>query len=219
MVRGVGSTFLQHGVDGKIDITDPDNDNVIDTVEWPLPVAAPNSVGQWNGPGNGGEEWTKVFDNHVPPPNAGPWGANTSKVCCNFTAGGGTFVEMHSQTKSYFLTGYTIASGNDVASRDPRSWTFEGSTDGGTNWTVLDTVTNHTFPNRNEVWEADNIDNPGGTAYSSFRFVFNENNGGGFQFTEIEVFGTDIPEPSTMVLGLIGMLGLGVFGRRRRKNV
>jgi hypothetical protein len=219
VVRGIGNASLQHGVGGKIDITDPDNDNVIDTLEWPLPIASPNAVGQWNGPGNGGEEWTKLFDNHVGPGNVGPWGGNTSKVCCTFTGGGGTFIEMHSQTKAYNLTGYTISSGNDVTSRDPRSWTFEGSNDGGTNWDVLDTVTNHTFPNRKEVWEADNIDNPGGP-YASFRFVFTENNGGGFQIHEIEVFGDDniIPEPSTLVLGLIGMMGLGLFGRRRRRN-
>lgn len=47
---------------------------------------------------------------------------------------------------------YTFISGNDAPDRDPKSWTFEGSTD-GVNWTVLDTRTNFEWVTRPDLGE------------------------------------------------------------------
>ena len=44
---------------------------------------------------------------------------------------------------------YTVISA-DVANRDPKTWTFQGSNDGST-WTTLDTQSNQAFPNRNHA--------------------------------------------------------------------
>ena len=38
--------------------------------------------------------------------------------------------------RPYLLTHFTIASGNDVSSRDPTRWVIEGSDDGA-NWTTI----------------------------------------------------------------------------------
>lgn len=45
---------------------------------------------------------------------------------------------------SYNLDSYYYVTGNDSVGRDPITWTFEASND-GTNYTVLDTVTNATI--------------------------------------------------------------------------
>jgi hypothetical protein len=49
---------------------------------------------------------------------------------------------------------YAIGSANDSDSRDPKSWTFEGSTDGET-WTVLDTrnLTSSFYTMANSQWK------------------------------------------------------------------
>jgi hypothetical protein len=220
---GKGNGALQHNGTTKIDITDPDNDNVIDTAEWGTGPTASNNggagAGTFNGPNNGSEHWAKVFDNHAPggtSGNTGPWGGNTSKMCCNFLGGTDTnFVEMHSSTTQYNITGYTIANTNDSSpQRDPTAWRLEGSNNGGTTWSNIDTVTGHSFGGTDEVWEVAAVDTPGD--YSSFRFVFTAS-GGGLAIGEIEVFGTVVPEPSTFALAAFGLLGLMGFRRRRQR--
>ncbi len=42
---------------------------------------------------------------------------------------------------------YQIVSGNDMATRDPKNWTLQGSNN-GTSWTILDTQTNQTWTGR-----------------------------------------------------------------------
>ena len=44
---------------------------------------------------------------------------------------------------------YTVVSA-DVANRDPKTWTFQGSNDGST-WTTLDTQSNQAFANRSHA--------------------------------------------------------------------
>ena len=51
---------------------------------------------------------------------------------------------------AYTVTSYTITSGNDVASRDPKDWTFQGcqgtcTAGSDTGWVTLDTRTNQCF--------------------------------------------------------------------------
>lgn len=68
---------------------------------------------------------------------------------------------------------YTISVA-DVATRDPKDWTFLGSQDGSI-WTTLDSQSNQTFPNRLR-----NIYNLGNTTdYRYYRLAITANNGAG----------------------------------------
>ncbi len=69
---------------------------------------------------------------------------------------------------------YTVISG-DVANRDPKTWTFQGSNDGST-WTTLDTQSNQAFVNRHHA-NTYNIGNT--TAYRYYQLNVTANNGGG----------------------------------------
>jgi hypothetical protein len=68
---------------------------------------------------------------------------------------------------------YTVVSA-DVADRDPKTWTFQGSNDGST-WTTLDTQSNQAFPTRNHA-NAYNLGNT--TAYRYYQINVTANNGG-----------------------------------------
>ncbi|MCF7786525.1 MAG: discoidin domain-containing protein [Prosthecobacter sp.] len=69
---------------------------------------------------------------------------------------------------------YTVISA-DVANRDPKTWTFQGSNDGST-WTTLDTQSNQAFVNRNHA-NTYNLGNT--TAYRYYQIDVTANNGGG----------------------------------------
>jgi hypothetical protein len=69
---------------------------------------------------------------------------------------------------------YTVISGADVADRDPKTWTFQGSNDAST-WTTLDTQSNQVFANRNHA-KVYNISNT--TAYRYYQIDVTANNGG-----------------------------------------
>ena len=75
-------------------------------------------------------------------------GSETSKVLdYNIDVDGGTIFIIDAGVGNIFsFDSYYYVTGNDVAGRDPITWTFEGSND-GTNYTVLHTVTNATIPN------------------------------------------------------------------------
>jgi len=196
---GTGSGSLVANGTTKIDIIDPENDNVINTGEWgmaPTIVGPPNGAGFYNASGG----WASIFDN-----NTG------SKVCCNFNPGSTSFT-VDSATSAYSLSGYTIATGNDDYGRRPTGWRLFGSDDGFvTSNVLLDTVTaDYGAGNRDLPWttggggnlqvgEVTALDNPGGS-YSSFRIVFDENstdgvsgNNGAFQMSQVELIGTLAP--------------------------
>lgn len=69
---------------------------------------------------------------------------------------------------------YTVVSA-DVANRDPKTWTFQGSNDGLT-WTTLDTQSNQAFLTRNHA-NAYNIVSP--AAYRYYQIDVTANNGAG----------------------------------------
>ncbi len=81
-----------------------------------------------NSPSHGGENVDKVIDN------------DPGTKYLTFVS---TAWMQWKMTKAWAATKYTLTSGNDDDTRDPRDWTIEGSND-GVNWTVLDKKTD--FP-------------------------------------------------------------------------
>lgn len=71
------------------------------------------------------------------------------------------------------VKGYRMTSANDDASRDPRTWTIEGSNDGST-WTTIDSQSNQSFSTRQTTYTY-TVDNA--TAFSSYRLNISQNNG------------------------------------------
>ena len=201
---GTGSGALVHNGTTKIDIVDPDGDNVIDTAEWgtaPTILNSTRPVGTFNAPNNG-ENWSKLFDNAV---NSGStWGSGTSKVCCEFSPGLTSFT-VTSATDQYYLTGYTLANGNDSSGRRPTAWRLYGSNDGfATAGDLLDTVAvgDVSWTANNQVGE---VVLPGPTAgYSSFRIVFDHTVAEPtFQLAEVELIGAS----TTFEVGGDGVIG------------
>ena len=76
---------------------------------------------------------------------------------------------------------YTLTSGNDADSRDPKDWVLAGSND-GTAWTELDTRTDESFSSRNETKEYTFNST---TPYKHYRMSITANNGDSlFQLSE-----------------------------------
>ncbi len=85
---------------------------------------------------------------------------------------------------------YTLTSGNDAPSRDPKNWTFTGSND-EVNWVTLDTRTDESFAGRNETKEY-TFDST--TPYKYYRMNITANNGDGlFQLSEWRILERDVP--------------------------
>ena len=177
----------------------------------------PGVVGTFNGPGNNGENWAKLFDNFIG--GAGPWGSGTSKICCGFDPGVSSVTVTSSLTR-YSLTGYAIANGNDSPGRRPTGWRLFGSNDGFTSENVLlDTVVpadingGTGWTQNNEVGEV--TLSSATDFYSSFRIIWDTSvSQPTFQVGELELIGTAIPEPSAF--SLLGLAGLALTARRRR---
>lgn len=86
--------------------------------------------------------------------------------------------------KAYAINGYVITSANDEQSRDPKTWTLNGSND-GTNWTTLDTQTDQSWPDR-KVRREFSFKNH--NAYSYYKLDVTETNGANImQISELEL--------------------------------
>jgi hypothetical protein len=85
---------------------------------------------------------------------------------------------------------YTLTSGNDADSRDPKDWVFAGSNNEIT-WETLDTRTGESFSGRNETKEY-TFDSS--TPYKHYRMYITANNGDGlFQLSEWRLLERDVP--------------------------
>jgi hypothetical protein len=99
----------------------------------------------------------------------------------------------------------------DVANRDPKTWTFQGSNDGST-WTTLDTQSNQAFPTRNHA----NVYNIGNTtAYRYYQLDVTANNGGGaLAIAELGLWsdtGRTIPDGTYRVISKKSKKALDVY--------
>jgi len=100
----------------------------------------------------------------------GPSGAGSLALSGSGVGAGST-----SATAYPTATSYEITSGNDTSGRDPKTWTLEGSNDGGSLWTVLDTRTDEPlWPSRNFT-RAYTIASPG--SYQRLRWNITVNHG------------------------------------------
>ena len=204
------------------DLTDPENDIVDNTGAAPYGGSGYNwksvssSGSLWfNSYGGSNEAALDLFDNRV--------GGGGDKWYDGGVSDYWVAVEFD---KPYTLDSFTIGSGNDSAtSRQPDIFQIQGSKDGST-WTDIYSYDNDgTSPwgnaNNNQILEwAAGVDFTKPSAYSWFRLNVDSDNGGGLdpQLTEWELFGTAVvPEPSTVVMALFGLVGMLAFLRKRKK--
>jgi len=99
---------------------------------------------------------------------------------------------------TWAVTRYDLSSANDVPTRDPRDWQFQGSQD-GTNWATLDTQAMQIFPSRNQTKQYA-INNT--TAYQCYRLNILGNNGDtGLQLSEMALYDGGMSAPASLSQG------------------
>ena len=87
--------------------------------------------------------------------------------------------------ESFVINKYTLSSGNDSPTRDPKDWTFQGSNN-GKDWTTLDTQTGVDFPQR---FQTHSFPIPNTKAYKMYRLHVTANHGDNrLQFSEIGLY-------------------------------
>lgn len=124
------------------------------------------------------------------------------------------------------VTAFQITTANDAEGRDPASWALYGtndpitsgqhSTSNAENWTLVDQGSLSLPADRGVLGSMVSVTNA--TSYASYRMVFptlKNLYGDGvdsMQIAEIQFFG--VPEPGTLALALVGLIGAA--GLRRR---
>lgn len=95
---------------------------------------------------------------------------------------------------SMLVTKYVLVSGNDAPSRDPKTWTFQGSNN-GTSWTTLDTRPSETFAGRG-LAKSFILTTP--ASYVYYKIVVTANGGASIpgQIAEWEIWGLDPAAPA-----------------------
>ena len=97
-----------------------------------------NITGNCDNPRSSGEKFPSLFDGSV----------NTKWFSDSGFSGFPCFISWEYQSP-FSVSAYTLTSGNDMQSRDPKSWKLYGSNDGN-NFTLIDTRENITFPDRRQ---------------------------------------------------------------------
>ncbi|MDB2429474.1 discoidin domain-containing protein [Akkermansiaceae bacterium] len=138
----------------------------------------------------------------------------------NFQGRGTGFIVTPSAGASV-ISAFTLTTGDDAPSRDPNAYVIYGTNDAitsaenstGSNesWTLIQAGTLSPPIARKAAYDSEAIAN--GAAYTSYRFDVLGNNDNLVQYSEIQFDGTFIPEPSSAMLALLGLLP--VLRRRR----
>lgn len=193
LILGTGTGALIGG-----DLTDPENDGNPGSYEnYNATFRASVESGF-----NYHEGAFNVFDNLLTGGN-GKW-------CCD---AGTVWVEADFGSDRYVLDMFTLSSANDAAYRDSDKWSILGSND-GINYTAIysyDKSGVSIWDQRHQVVQFSNGDDyTANAAFSIFRYQSYSvvNNGTQHQIGEIEFFGTKVPEPSTLAIFALGVIGL-----------
>jgi predicted alpha-1,2-mannosidase len=92
---------------------------------------------------------------------------------------------------------YALTSANDAPERDPRDWTLQGSTDGGT-WTTVDTQTGQTFTERFQT-RTYTVADP--AAFAVYRLTVTGHPAGNLtQLAELELADANVTPPPTAAM-------------------
>ncbi|MBN2022089.1 MAG: PEP-CTERM sorting domain-containing protein [Pirellulales bacterium] len=147
----------------------------------------------------------------------------------NFGREGAGFIVTPSAGPATIVTSFQITTANDSESRDPASWELYGTNDAivsadnsagdGENWTLIDSGAVDLPIDRKALGPEVAVDNAVG--YTSYKLLFptvRDSSAGdcdSMQITEVQFYGSVVPEPATWAM-LSGMALVFLIGRRRR---
>lgn len=174
---------------------------------FPAAEAAPNAID--------GKVATKYLN----------FGTGGGAAVSTVTKGVGTGFYITPKFGPSIATGVQFTTANDEPARDPISISLEGTNATGADltlgasWAVIFTGNAglDVDPGRQKLGLK--IDFPNTVGYSSYRLLITAQraNANSVQYSEVQLFGTTVPEPSAALLIALGGVGLVIAARARRR--